>query len=43
MIIDAHAHLRKSQKGKVSGRDVFSVGTEKAISAARSVRCYRLI
>lgn len=30
MIIDAHAHLWKSQKGKVSGRDVFSVGNGKS-------------
>lgn len=30
MIIDAHAHLWKNQKGKVSGRDVFSVGNGKS-------------
>lgn len=30
MIIDAHAHLWKTQKGKVSGRDVFSVGNGKS-------------
>lgn len=30
MIIDAHAHLWKKQTGKVSGRDVFSVGNGKS-------------
>lgn len=30
MIIDAHAHLWKSQQGKVDGRDVFSVGDGKS-------------
>ncbi len=30
MIIDAHAHLWKKQKGKVDGRDVFSVGNGKS-------------
>ncbi|MGN1316422.1 MAG: amidohydrolase family protein [Acutalibacteraceae bacterium] len=30
MVIDAHAHLWKSQKGKVDGRDVFSVGNGKS-------------
>lgn len=30
MIIDAHAYLWKNQKGKVSGRDVFSVGNGKS-------------
>lgn len=30
MMIDAHAHLWKNQKGKVSGRDVFSVGNGKS-------------
>ena len=30
MIIDAHAHLWKKQNGKVSGRDVFSVGNGKS-------------
>ena len=30
MIIDAHAHLWKTQKGKVDGRDVFSVGNGKS-------------
>lgn len=29
MMIDAHAHLWKKQTGKVSGRDVFSVGNGK--------------
>ncbi|MGN1328812.1 MAG: amidohydrolase family protein [Eubacterium sp.] len=30
MIIDAHAHLWKTQRGKVDGRDVFSVGNGKS-------------
>lgn len=30
MIIDAHAHLWKTQKGKVDGRGVFSVGNGKS-------------
>ena len=30
MIIDAHAHLWKTQKGKVCGKDVFSVGNGKS-------------
>lgn len=30
MIIDAHAHLWKTQQGKVDGRDVFSVGNGKS-------------
>lgn len=30
MIIDAHAHLWKTQKGKVDGRDVFSLGNGKS-------------
>ena len=30
MMIDAHAHLWKKQTGKVSGRDVFSVGNGKS-------------
>lgn len=30
MMIDAHAHLWKNQKGKMSGRDVFSVGNGKS-------------
>lgn len=30
MIIDAHAHLWKKQTGKVSGRDIFSVGNGKS-------------
>lgn len=30
MIIDCHAHLWKMQNGKVSGRDVFSVGNGKS-------------
>ena len=30
MIIDAHAHLWKTQKGKVDGKDVFSVGNGKS-------------
>ena len=30
MMIDAHAHLWKKQNGKVSGRDVFSVGNGKS-------------
>ncbi|MCH5198840.1 MAG: amidohydrolase [Oscillospiraceae bacterium] len=30
MIIDAHAHLWKTQKGRVDGRDVFSVGNGKS-------------
>lgn len=30
MIIDAHAHLWKTQKGKVDGRDVFAVGNGKS-------------
>ncbi len=30
MIIDAHAHLWKEQKGKVDGRDVFPVGNGKS-------------
>lgn len=30
MIIDAHVHLWKTQKGKVDGRDVFSVGNGKS-------------
>lgn len=30
MIIDAHAHLWKTQNGKVEGRDVFSVGNGKS-------------
>lgn len=30
MIIDAHAHLWEKQNGKVSGRDVFSVGNGKS-------------
>ncbi|MGN1420684.1 MAG: amidohydrolase family protein [Eubacterium sp.] len=30
MIIDAHAHLWKTQNGKVDGRDVFSVGNGKS-------------
>lgn len=30
MIIDAHAHLWKTQQGKVNGRDVFSVGNGKS-------------
>lgn len=30
MIIDAHAHLWKIQKGKVNGRDVFPVGNGKS-------------
>ncbi len=30
MIIDCHAHLWKTQKGKVNGRDVFSVGNGKS-------------
>ncbi|MGN0539886.1 MAG: amidohydrolase family protein [Candidatus Fimenecus sp.] len=30
MIIDCHAHLWKTQNGKVSGRDVFSVGNGKS-------------
>lgn len=30
MVIDAHAHLWKSQKGKVDGRDVFAVGNGKS-------------
>ncbi len=30
MIIDAHAHLWKKQKGKVNGRDVFPVGNGKS-------------
>ncbi len=30
MIIDAHAHLWKKQKGKVDGRDVFTVGNGKS-------------
>ena len=30
MIIDAHAHLWETQKGKVDGRDVFSVGNGKS-------------
>ena len=38
MIIDAHAHLWKTQQGKVDGRDVFSVGNGKAISAVKSDR-----
>lgn len=30
MIIDAHAHLWKTQKGKVDGRDVFAIGNGKS-------------
>lgn len=30
MIIDAHAHLWKTQRGKVDGRDVFAVGNGKS-------------
>lgn len=30
MIIDAHAHLWKTQQGKIDGRDVFSVGNGKS-------------
>ena len=30
MIIDAHAHLWKTQKGKVGGKDVFPVGDGKS-------------
>ena len=30
MIIDAHAHLWKIQKGKVDGRDVFDLGNGKS-------------
>lgn len=30
MIIDAHAHLWKTQQGKVNGKDVFSVGNGKS-------------
>lgn len=30
MIIDAHTHLWKIQKGKIDGRDIFSVGNGKS-------------